>query len=188
VEGLAFHWPGMDDPISGRRAVAAALRGWQDYHIDGRGWSDIAYQVAIDQDGDRWTLRGLNRQSGANGDADLNRRFGAVLLILAPGERPTPAMVAEVRRVVRDHRRRFPRSRRLVGHGDIRPGGTACPGPIVSRLIESGAFEPRRRPTGWKRSTPRTRGSSTRCCSSIGNGPVRVRRRTCSRTSAERRS
>lgn len=142
VEGIALHWPAMTQPLRGIAAVKAALRGWQKYHMDGQGWSDIGYQVAVDQDGNRYELRGLRTQSGANGDRDVNERFGAVLLILAPGEEPTPAMVAEVRRVIADHRALFPRSRRIVGHTDIRPEPTACPGPAALRLIRAGAFDP----------------------------------------------
>lgn len=146
VIGLAFHWPAMAKPVRGFAAVAAALRAWQDYHMDDRGWSDIAYQVAVDQDGNRWILRGLDTQSAANGDRDVNDDFGAVLLILAPGEEPSPKMVREVRRVVVDHRQLFPRSDVLVGHNEIRAEGTACPGAIVQRHLEQGTFEPQPEP------------------------------------------
>src|SRR6266542_3002954 len=98
IDGDALHWPGMANPIDaagdiGMRRVASALRGWQNYHMDVRGWSDIAYQIAIDQAGRAWTLRGLTTRSAANGDVDTNTRFGAVLLVLAPGEDPSRAMV-----------------------------------------------------------------------------------------------
>lgn len=142
VRGLAFHWPAMSRPVRGFAAVAAALRAWQDYHMDDRGWSDIAYQVAVDQDGNRWELRGLATQSAANGDQDVNDEFGAVLLILAPGERPTRAMTREARRVVVDHRRLFKQSTDLLGHNEVRPEPTSCPGPIVQGLLDAGAFEP----------------------------------------------
>lgn len=142
VVGLVFHWPAMSKPIRGFEAVAAALRAWQAYHMDGHGWSDIAYQVAVDQDGNRWNLRGLDTQSAANGDADVNDEFGAVLLILAPGEEPTPKMIREVRRVVVDHRRLFRKSDALLGHSEVRPEPTSCPGPIVQRHLELGTFEP----------------------------------------------
>lgn len=143
VVGLAFHWPGMASPIRGVEAVARALRGWQAFHMDGRGWSDIAYQVAIDQDGNRYDLRGLDTQSGANGNTDVNERYGAVLLVIAPGEKPTEAMIRTARQVVADHRARFPRSERLVGHQQIRPDGTSCPGPAVMAAIRGHVFEPR---------------------------------------------
>jgi hypothetical protein len=142
VEGIALHWPAMSKPLTGVQAVMAALRGWQNYHMDDLGWSDIAYQVAVDQDGNRYELRGLATQSGANGGTDVNERFGAALLVVAPGEEPTMAMVREVRNVIADHRRMFPRSHRIVGHGDIRPEPTACPGAAVSRGIRAGVFDP----------------------------------------------
>jgi len=142
VIGLAFHWPGMSAPIRGVNAVKSALRGWQRFHMDTRGWSDIAYQVAVDQDGNRYELRGLRTQSGANGDEDVNEAYGAVLLILAPDEKPTPLMVEGVRRVVAEHRALFPNSKLLVGHQEIREGGTSCPGPDAMRAIRSGIFWP----------------------------------------------
>lgn len=142
VTGLVFHWPATSKPIRGFDAVAAALRGWQRYHMDGLGWSDIAYQVAMDQDGNRYVLRGLRRQSAANGGSDVNEDNGAVLLVLAPGEQPTPAMIREVRRVVIRHRALFPLSRKLLGHNDVRPEPTACPGPIVAEHLAQGTFEP----------------------------------------------
>lgn len=142
VEGIALHWPAMSSPLRSVAAVMVALRSWQNYHMDDLGWSDIGYQVAVDQQGNRYELRGLATQSGANGGTDVNERFGAVLLVLAPGEEPSEAMVAEVRNVIADHRALFPFSRLIVGHSDIRPEPTACPGPAVSRGIRAGTFEP----------------------------------------------
>lgn len=142
VVGIALHWPAMRSRLGTVEAVQAALRSWQDYHMDTNGWSDIAYQEAFDQLGNVYRLRGLRNQSGANGNTDLNERFGALLLILAPGEAPTPAMVAAVQRRIELHRDYFPNSERIVGHGQIRPGGTQCPGPIVQAMINRGAFEP----------------------------------------------
>lgn len=154
VDGEALHWPGMAKPINatgaaGQARVASALRGWQNYHMDERGWSDIAYQIAIDQAGRAWTLRGLNIRSGANGDADVNRRFGAFLLVLAPGEKPTAAMIATTKGVISDFRKRFPKARiKPYGHQDVRPRNsdgdktTDCPGPIAEAAINAGTFTP----------------------------------------------
>jgi hypothetical protein len=141
VVGIAVHWPAMAKSLRGVPAVSAALRSWQAYHLS-KGWRDIAYQVAVDQDGNRYILRGLDGVSAANGDTDTNRRYGAVLVVLAPGEAPTPAMLDELRRVVADHRRLFPKSTRVVGHKDIRPEPTACPGPVMESIINSGLLEP----------------------------------------------
>lgn len=148
VIGEALHWPGMAKPIDaagdiGKRRVASALRGWQNYHMDVRGWSDIAYQIAIDQAGRAWTLRGLNIRSGANGDATVNKLYGAFLLILAPGEKPSAAMKATTKAVVADFRKRFPKaSATPKGHRDVRAEGTDCPGPLAYAAIKAGEFTP----------------------------------------------
>ena len=148
VDGYALHWPGMAKPIDatgaiGFRRVCSALRGWQAYHMDDRGWSDIAYEAAVDQAGRKYTLRGLNIQSGANGNQDVNERFGAVLLVLAPGEKPSAAMIATVREVGGEFCRRFTGSRRKpYGHRDVRPEGTDCPGPAAYAAIQAGTFTP----------------------------------------------
>jgi hypothetical protein len=154
IDGQALHWPGMAKPINatgdaGKARVASALRGWQNYHMDTRGWSDIAYQIAIDQAGRAWTLRGLNIRSGANGDADVNLRFGAFLLVLAPGEQPSAAMIATTKGVIADFRKRFPSARaKPYGHQDVRPRNsqgqmtTDCPGPAAEAAINAGKFTP----------------------------------------------
>lgn len=148
VLGTALHWPGMAKPIDaagdiGKRRVASALRGWQNYHMDTRGWSDIAYQIAVDQAGRAWTLRGLNIRSGANGDATVNRQYGAILLILAPGEKPSAVMLATTRGVIADFRKRFLRGTAIKPHSAVRPEGTDCPGPAARAAITRGDFTPK---------------------------------------------
>lgn len=144
VQGAVIHWPGTGTTtgIHSYAAVASALRGWQNYHMDDRGWSDIAYQVAVDQAGRAWTLRGLRVQSGANGNNDLNERYGAVLLILVTGEQPTAAMKATTRGVIADFRRIFPGGTAIRPHSAVRPDGTDCPGPAARAAIARGDFTP----------------------------------------------
>ena len=142
VKGIAFHWPAMAKPLTNPAAVMAALRGWQIFHMDTRKWADIAYQLAFDQDGNVYQLRGIGNRSGANGDTATNSEYGAFLLVLAPGEEPSDRMVKAVRRRVPGFRRMYPRAVDLVGHGEIRPGGTECPGPAVRRCLAEDAFEP----------------------------------------------
>lgn len=143
VRGIVLHWPAMSAPLRTPEAVKAALRNWQRFHMDTNGWSDIAYQEAIDQAGNVYALRGLRIQSGANGSTEVNETLGALLLVLAPGEAPSAAMIEAVRRRIKRHRDLFPNSRAIVGHGDVRPEPTECPGPAVRAAIEAGTFEPR---------------------------------------------
>lgn len=140
VQGVALHWPAMAVPLDTVPEVKAALRSWQDYHMDTRGWSDIAYQLAVDQDGNTYGLRGLRYRSAANGDTVPNLLYGAFLLVVAVGEEPSGHLVKAVRARVKAHRNLFPNSRLIVGHRDIRPEPTACPGAAVDRMIDQGKF------------------------------------------------
>jgi hypothetical protein len=144
VEGAVIHWPGSGekDSFDSQAEVAAALRGWQNFHMDDRGWSDIAYQVAVDQAGRAWTLRGLRNQSGANGNNDLNERYGAILLVLITGEQPSAAMKATVRGVIADFRKIYPEGTAIKPHSAVRPDGTDCPGPAARAAIARGDFNP----------------------------------------------
>ena len=154
VRGVAIHWPGSGetDSFDNDREVADALRGWQAFHMDGRGWSDIAYQVAVSQDGDVWSLRGLREQSGANGCTEANETYVAVLLILIAGEEPSEAMKASVRDVVSDVRTIYgDDASEIKPHSVVRrvcaTGGTDCPGPAAIAAIVRGDFEPWAQPT-----------------------------------------
>lgn len=141
VRGIVLHWPAMSGRVHTAAGAIASLRGWQNYHMDTHGWSDIAYQEAIDQLGNVYVLRGLKNRPAANGTTTTNGQYGALLLIVGPGEEPSAAMIAAVRRRVARHRELFPSSRRIVGHGDLK--ATTCPGNVVRDHIADGTFEPR---------------------------------------------
>jgi hypothetical protein len=149
VKGAVIHWPGTTSskPITSQAAVASALRGWQAYHMDERGWSDIAYQVAVDQAGRAWTLRGLRTQSGANGNNAANEDYGAILLVLVQGEAPSEAMKATTRAVIADFRKIYPNGTAIRPHADVRKeytgDGTDCPGPAATAALRRGEFTPR---------------------------------------------
>ncbi len=155
VENTAFHYPGTPKPINavgaaGLARVCSALRGWQAYHMDTRGWSDIAYCVAVDQVGRKYDLRGIRVQSAANGNQDVNERFGAVLLVLGNDEVPSAAMAKAAGEVTQDYRAVFTRiPKRPTWHGAVRPGGTAsdpstdCPGKQAIAQIKAGKFDAR---------------------------------------------
>jgi hypothetical protein len=141
VIGLVIHWPGMRARTAprSRAKVAQLLEGWRRYHVETKGWADIAYPAAIDQAGRTWLLRGPRYRSAANGDQRLNRLWTAVVLVLGADEIPTDEMIDAVRswrtNVVLDA---FPGADRVVGHLDVHK--TTCPGPHAYRLVRSGAF------------------------------------------------
>lgn len=146
VEGVALHWPAITRPLTTVDQVTAALRSFQNQHMDTNKWSDIGYQIAVDQAGNWFKLRGMRHQSAANGNEDVNERFGAILLLVAQGEQPTPALIRTTRSRIRTFQLRlFPNGDSIVGHKDVRPDPTACPGPAIDRLISRGTFDPSRR-------------------------------------------
>lgn len=140
IDGAALHWNGPPVPISALTDPRVFLEGVRRYHTKTRGWSDIAYNLAVDQTGDVWELRGLDHYSGANGTSYLNQRYIAVLFIIGDGQVPSDDMIAGGRRAIELIQKKYPRAGRIVGHGSIRPGGTACPGPHINEAIRSGAF------------------------------------------------
>jgi hypothetical protein len=141
--GVALHHPGDPHPLAALTApkVAARLEAYRIQHVNGRGWSDIAYSVAFDAAGRVWPLRGLRHRSAANGDAQVNQSHLAFLLLTGDDEAPSPAMVAAVAQYRAEHLLAlYPRARAVVGHRDIRPTPTACPGDLTQTLITHGAF------------------------------------------------
>ncbi len=147
VEGIAIHWPGTTGPIGdpGRNRIAARLEGYRAYHTGqppvGRGWSDIAYNVAVDQAGRVWNLRGIGVRSAANGDQVVNATWVALLALVGPGEKPTGAMQEAIVAVRHDLvLSAFPGARAVRGHRDVRRDPTDCPGDDLEALIRAGRF------------------------------------------------
>jgi hypothetical protein len=142
--GFAVHWPGpnqKDPPIGdpGPAAIGRILEAERQFHVETRGWSDIAYQLAVDQAGRVWDCRGIAWQSAANGDHTVNARWGAITLLLGPHEQPSPAMIEAVQwaRTVL-WLPRYPHAARVVGHKDLHQ--TDCPGPQAYALVTTGRF------------------------------------------------
>jgi hypothetical protein len=147
VLGLAVHWPGGAGSVpTTRTASIQILNGELRFHTDpvsagGRGWSDIAYSYAADQEGRVWELRGWQRRSAANGDTDVNREYLAVTCLVGPKDVPSPALLQAVRdlrsQVVLRH---YPKATKVVPHSAIRPDPTDCPGDRLRAHIAAGTF------------------------------------------------
>ena len=138
-EGVAVHWPGEPVTIRSHDDCLAYLRAWERFHVEGRGWSALAYNQAACRHGYLIDGRGVQAQSGANGNSWANDRWGSVLCILGPGERPNLRM----KRAVHAARKLQAPGKRFLTHNAARRAaglaGTACPGPILTRWVNSGA-------------------------------------------------
>jgi hypothetical protein len=142
IRGTVIHWNGPAVPRSALTDPRNYLEGVRRYHTSTKGWSDIAYNLAVDQTGDVWVLRGLDHRSAANGGTTVNARYVAVLAILGQGQEPTAAVLAGLRQAAGMVRDRYPHAPAVLGHVDVRPEPTACPGPHLSRAIDRGDLNP----------------------------------------------
>ena len=138
VDGVCIHYAGfIIDPT---RPTDALLRSIQTGHLDRLRWWDIAYTLAGDPDGEVWTLRGLDIESGAQGGRTLNRRYVSVLGLVGPGQPIPEPMVAGIRQCVTLARTRWPGAVDIVPHSQIK--ATSCPGDPLRALLADGHLEP----------------------------------------------
>jgi len=149
VMGIALHWPGTTTNKLGVATddqVKEWLNNWRDYHVDVRGWSDIGYNLAADQDGRLWILRGVERigaHAASETNQDANVEWVGILLMLGDQERPSSDMIQAVRWARKNLvLTRYPKAKRVLGHGDVPGAQTACPGPYVREIISMFDDEP----------------------------------------------
>lgn len=136
--GVTLHHPGSGGTIGVETEgqTAARLEGYRRHHVNVNGWKDIAYNVAVDQAGSLWTLRGVSRQSGANGTTAANRSRGAILMLIGNSETPSQAMIDGVLYAARLWDVRYSGIRWMNPHSYF--VSTSCPGPKVRTLLNDG--------------------------------------------------
>ena len=128
------HWPGSKGHLARDRAgVAAALRGWQTFHMKTRGWSDIAYNLGVDLAGEVWELRGWDAVDGgvASRSDDVT-----ILLVMGDQDQMTDAMKTSTLWVMAEWERRLGRKLRRTHHGALTQ--TDCPGPEATASLTAG--------------------------------------------------
>lgn len=129
-----IHWPGTKGRIARDKAsIARALEGWRRFHVTGRGWRDIAYNVAVDLNGDVWVLRGWDVQDGgvANRSDDVT-----ILLIMGDADKMTDPMKRTVLWAMGEFERRKGGALRRTHHGALQ--STTCPGPEATAWSRAG--------------------------------------------------
>ena len=138
IKVVNIHWPASKGRAARDKAgIAAALRGWQRDHMNpkpkGRGWRDIAYNVAVDLNGDVWELRGWDVQDG--GVADRSDDV-TILLIMGKDDKMTDQMKAGVLWCMREFEARKGGPLRRTHHGALQ--STDCPGPEATAWSKAG--------------------------------------------------
>jgi hypothetical protein len=144
VVGVAVHYTGSTSKLGQSATLVLSKRRLEDERVfhtasppQGRGWSDIAYLAAQDQAGRVFDCRGIAYRSAANGNATVNRQYGAITWLIGVGDTPTPAMIEAFKVWRRDYwLTRYPKATKVVGHRDLY--ATECPGDPAYTLVRSG--------------------------------------------------
>lgn len=134
IKIVNIHWPGRTGVIPrDRAAIVRALEAWRRYHMSDRGWRDIAYNVAVDLNGDVWVLRGWDVQDGgvAGRSDDVT-----ILLVMGTGDKMTDAMKRSTLWCMREFERRKGGQLLRSWHGAL--SSTSCPGPEATAWGRAG--------------------------------------------------
>lgn len=135
------HWMGPTTTVAGRTTwghdkCPGLVRGIQNFHMDGQGWSDIAYNFLVCPHGVVFEGRGLNVRSAANGTNAGNSTSHAICALAGEGN---PFSESE-KKALRD-------ARDFIDRGSSAPGGlmchsdhksTACPGDARRNWVRGG--------------------------------------------------
>jgi hypothetical protein len=126
------------------RNCAARVRGMQRFHMETRGWLDIAYNHVFCRHGYVFIGRGFGVRSAANGTNESNDHYFAICF-LGDDSKGRADVTPEARRaleqLIHEYRRRYPRAREVRPHSDF--VATACPGDELRALISR--FQPAER-------------------------------------------
>jgi len=130
---LTVHHSGDNSAATG----PARFRGWQRYHMDVRGWGDVAYQYIVGKSGLVYEARHTDYRGDTGTTYDPDRHF----LVLVEGnfqsENPTAAQLDRLPMILAWASGHFGISpNTIAGHRDF--ASTACPGKNLYSLISGG--------------------------------------------------
>lgn len=114
--------------------ISQSVRSIQDFHMDGRGWSDIGYNFLVDHKGRIYAGRGW-LVVGAHATGHNTSGIG-VCVIGRDGADITSAAMASVRELYDEACRRAGRTLSKKGHGDLM--ATSCPGRVLRAWVHAG--------------------------------------------------
>ena len=137
IRGTAVHYSAMaasDD----HAACDDRVRQIQNGHMDGNGWSDIAYSWLTCQHGYAYQGRGWGIRTAANGTNAANDRYHAVCFLGADREGRddvTPTGRKAIASVIAQGRQLYPKGWEVRLHRDFK--ATACPGNELASWVRA---------------------------------------------------
>jgi len=135
--GVAVHYSEGNLGSSPDSLCDDKVRGIQRYHMDTKGWADIAYSFLVCPHGNIFEGRGTGRGSAANGTTAANLDYYAVCALGGPKDTPSVLMLAGIG-VAIGLCRNAGAALKVLGHRDLFP--TACPGTALYAYVRAGRW------------------------------------------------
>lgn len=140
---VVIHWNGPTVTVNGARSwdhskCASLIRGIQNYHMDAKGWSDIAYNFMVCPHGYVFEGRGYDVVNGANGTNESNHNSHAVMCLAGRDNSFGDKEKVAVNDIISSIQERTS-TKRVFGHRDVH--STECPGDRRYGWIKAGRPE-----------------------------------------------
>ena len=135
------HWNGPQVRVAGKTTwdhdkCPALIRGIQNFHMDSRGWNDIAYNFIVCPHDEVYEGRGFDVTNGANGTNSGNMSSHAIMWLSGQGNSFTDGEKSGFRKAVQLVSERTTAPAKAMSHRDHKP--TECPGDERYNWIKSG--------------------------------------------------
>ena len=159
--GVAVHYSEGNLGSSPDSLCDDKVRGIQNYHMDAKGWADIAYSFLVCPHGNIFEGRGTGKGSAANGTTAANRDYYAVCALGGPKDTPSVLMLAGIGDAI-GLCRKAGAALKVIGHRDLFP--TACPGSALYAFVKAGR---------WAKLVVKVKAAVVRVVTRAGSSPVR---------------
>ncbi|MEV7006857.1 peptidoglycan-binding protein [Streptosporangium sp. NPDC051022] len=144
TKGVKVHYIGDHvDPrlLTDHDRCLAVMRQIQNHHMDGNGWTDFAYNLAVCPHGDLLMGRGAGHMSAANGPGRNHDHYAVLGMLGSTGlTDPTDAMLNGIRDAIDYLREHGGAGKEIKGHRD--GYSTSCPGAALYAWVKAGAPRP----------------------------------------------
>jgi hypothetical protein len=135
AQGNTAHYEGPRMGAFPHTSCATKVRGIQNFHMDSRGWNDVAYNSIVCPHGYIYECRWYGARGGANGTSTGNKLSYAHCALIGEGDLVT----ADLKMGMTNVRRYFESlgsGTKQWGHRDWK--ATACPGEPLYDWVKSG--------------------------------------------------
>lgn len=146
ITQLFIHWPGAVPKswqnVNTVTEERATIKGFQNYHIDSNGWTDIGYNHVLVPNWGRpkqvphiYTARGAQYVPAAQ--TDHNAGTLAICVLMGPDDPLLESVKERLRSYVRWAEHYAGHELKVMGHrqNPSHPGATECPGPKLLAYV-----------------------------------------------------